>query len=194
MNDRSTGAVEAAREYEEALVPALMAEWAPRLIDAASIAPGHHVLDVACGTGVLTRHVADVVRPSGSVVGLDFDAGMLTIARATRPDIQWQEGSANDLPYADATFDAVVSQFGLMFFPDAPRAIAEMWRVLKPGGRMAVAVWASLEETPAYDVETRVIERIGGPATSTPMRLPFSMGQRATFEAQFARAGIPWSR
>jgi SAM-dependent methyltransferase len=131
------------------------------------------------------------VTPEGSVIGLDVDPGMLAVAQSLRPGIAYREGSANALPFADASFDAVVSQFGMMFFPDAPGALREMWRVCRPGGRLAVAVWASLEETPAYDIETRLVERIGGPSTSRPMRLPFSMGNRATFEAQFAQAGVP---
>jgi SAM-dependent methyltransferase len=134
-----------AREYEASLVPALMQEWAPRLVAAARIQPGNHVLDVACGTGVLTREVAARLAGSGSVIGLDIDPGMLSVARGVRPDLEWQEGSAEHLPWPDARFDAVVSQFGLMFVPSPPRALAEMWRGLKPGGRLAVAVWASLE-------------------------------------------------
>lgn len=187
MTDLTAGA----KAYEAALVPALMKEWAPRLIGAAAIRPADRVLDVACGTGVLTRAIADAVTASGSVVGLDIDPGMLAVARELRPDVEWRQGSANELPFSDASFDAVVSQFGLMFFPGAPGAIAEMWRVLKPGGRMAVAVWASLDDTPAYDIETRLIERIGGPVTSDPMRLPFRLGEKATFEALFAEAGVP---
>src|SRR5262245_11415845 len=104
---------------------------------------------------LLTRAASGAVAPTGAVVGLDIDAGMLAVARAQRPDLDWRQGSANALPFADASFAAVVSQFGLMFFPDQVGAIREMWRVLKPGGRLVVAVWASLEETPAYEIETR---------------------------------------
>lgn len=185
--------VVAAKAYEDVLVPALMSEWAPRLVAAASIRPGHHVLDVACGTGVLTRAAAAAVSSTGSVIGLDVDPGMLAIAKATRPDLQWRQGSASELPFPDASFDAVVSQFGLMFFPSAAIALAEMWRVLKPGGRMAVAVWASLDVTPAYNAETELIERIAGAPATAPLRLPFRLGDRVAFEAQFAEAGVPLS-
>ena len=180
-----------AREYEASLVPALMQEWAPRLCDAARIQPGDHVLDVACGTGVLTREVAARLAGTGSVIGMDIDLGMLGVARSARPDLQWQEGSAEQLPFADARFDAVVSQFGLMFVPSPARALAEMWRVLKPGGHLAVAVWASLEETPAYEAETLLIERIAGPAAGAPLRQPFALGDRSLLESQFSQAGVP---
>ena len=134
--------------YENGLVPALMKEWPARLIAAASTGPGGRVLDVACGTGVLARAVAAAVGPSGTVVGLDLDRGMLRVALARRPEVRWVQGSATHLPLATASFDAVVSQFGLMFFADKPRSLREMWRVLRPGGRVVVAVWASLEATP----------------------------------------------
>ena len=111
--------------------------------------------------------------------------------RNLRPDIEWKNGSAEQLPFPDARFDAVVSQFGLMFVPSPPVALAEMWRVLKPGGHLAVAVWASLEETPAYEAETLLIERIAGPAASAPLRQPFALGDRRLLEAQFEQAGIP---
>ncbi len=191
MHQPDPDPISAAEAYESSLVPALMEEWAPRLVAAARVRAGDEVLDVACGTGVLTRAVAAQVGPQGAVVGLDLDPGMLAVARATRPDLQWLEGSAEKLPFPDASVDAVVSQFGLMFFPDRPRAIAEMWRVLRPGGRLAIAVWASLDATPAYAEETRLIERLAGPQASAPLRIPFNMGERELFEAQFTTAGVP---
>jgi SAM-dependent methyltransferase len=181
---------EAAAAYEATLVPALMEEWAPRVVAAASIQSGDQVLDVACGTGVLTRAVANRVASAGSVIGFDLDPGMLAVARSLRPDLRWEQGTAEALPYPDQSFDAVVSQFGLMFVPNKPGALAEMWRVLRPGGRLGIAVWASLEETPAYHAETELIERIAGPQASAPLRHPFSLGERALFADQFAQAGI----
>ena len=100
------------------------------------------VLDVACGTGVLTLDAADLVKPDGSVVGLDLDPGMLGVAKRKGPHIDWREASADAIPFEDSTFDAVVSQFGLMFFEDRLRGLTEMGRVARPGGRIAVAVWA----------------------------------------------------
>lgn len=88
----------AATNYEEAVVPALIREWAPRVVAAAGIRPGDRVLDVACGTGVLSRVVAKAVGPGGSVTGLDFDPGMLTIAARAAPGISWHRGAAEGLP------------------------------------------------------------------------------------------------
>jgi len=183
----------AATNYEEAVVPALIREWAPRVVAAAGIRPGDRVLDVACGTGVLSRVVAEAVGPAGCVTGLDLDPGMLTIAARSAPGISWHRGVAERLPFRDAAFDAVVSQFGLMFFQDRSRALREMWRVLRPDGRMAVAVWASLEETPAYAAEVDLVERMAGPAAANVLRSPFALGDRAVLERTFAAAGIPLS-
>lgn len=192
MNDVSLATqVAAAANYDAALVPALMGEWAPRVVAAAGIRPGDRVLDVACGTGVLSRAAAEAVGPRGSVTGLDLDPGMLAIAARIAPGIAWQRGAAEDLPFSDATFDAVVSQFGLMFFPDRTRALREMWRVLKPGRRMAIAVWASLDETPAYAAEVALVERLAGSAVADVLRSPFALGDRDQFEIAFTAAGIP---
>jgi SAM-dependent methyltransferase len=181
----------AATTYEEAVVPALTREWAPRLVEAAGIRSDDRVLDVACGTGVLTRAVAEAVEPGGTVAGLDCDPGMLTIAARAAPGIAWHRGVAEHLPFQDAAFDAVVSQFGLMFVQDRSVALREMWRVLRPGGRMAVAVWASLDETPAYAAEVALVQRMAGPEAADVLRSPFALGDRALFAATFADARIP---
>jgi len=181
----------AATNYEQAVVPALMREWAPRVVEAAGIRRGDRVLDVACGTGVLARAVAEAVGPVGSVMGLDLDPGMLTIAARVAPSISWYRGVAENLPFHDAAFDAVVSQFGLMFVQDRSSALREMWRVLRPGGRMTVAVWAALDETPAYAAEVALVDRRAGPAAANVLRSPFALGDRALFESAFIDAEIP---
>ncbi len=192
MNDPDLSTkLAAATNYEEAVVPALTREWTPRLVEAAGIRRGDRVLDVACGTGVLTRVVAEAVGPGGTVAGLDCDPGMLTIAARAAPSIAWHRGVAEHLPFHDAAFDAVVSQFGLMFVQDRSVALREMWRVLRPGGRMAVAVWASLDETPAYAAEVALVQRMAGPAAANVLRSPFVLGDRALFASTFADARIP---
>src|SRR5215831_16582765 len=128
----------AATAYDEFFVPALFQQWAPFVAAAAQLLPGQRVLDVACGTGVLSREVAARVGARGSVVGLDPNPGMLAVASQRNPGITWQEGTAEALPYPDASFDAVVSQFGLMLFGDRLRGLGEMLRVLRPGGHLAV--------------------------------------------------------
>src|SRR5262245_51467780 len=125
MADSLTGQVtqDAAEVYEAFFVPALFGAWAPRVADAAQLAAGQKVLDVACGTGVLAREAARRVLPGGAVTGLDRNDGMLAVARRAAPDIDWRLGKAEALPLADGAMDSVVSQFGLMFFEDRRAAL-----------------------------------------------------------------------
>ena len=146
--DRWQLAVDAARKYEANLVPALMAPWAPQLLDAVDVGAGDRVLDIACGTGVVSRAAAERVGPDGSVWGLDLNPGMLAVATELAPDITWVEGDALALPFGDVTFDRVVCQFGFMFFTDRSQALREMRRVLVDGGRAGVATWGAIEISP----------------------------------------------
>jgi SAM-dependent methyltransferase len=180
---------DAATGYQDLLVPALMQEWAPRVADAAAIQPGDRVLDVACGTGVLTREAARRAGPAG-VVGLDLSPAMLAVAARLNPTLRWQQGSGDALPFPDQSFDAVVSQFGLMFFPDPGAGLREMRRVLAPGGRLAVAVWGSLADTPAYDAEVELVERLAGKAAGDALRAPFVLGDPARLAQLCAAAGF----
>ncbi|MCG6904293.1 MAG: methyltransferase domain-containing protein [Rhodobacter sp.] len=180
----------AADIYDQFFVPALFAEWAGRVADAAGLCAGQAVLDVACGTGVLTREAAGRVRPGGTVSGLDCNDGMLAVARRHDAAVDWRTGQAEDLPFADGAFDAVVSQFGLMFFEDRNAAIAEMWRVLRPGGHLAVAVWAGLDQTPGYLAMTDLIQRMFGADVADALRAPYCLGDTARLRGMFEAAGV----
>jgi SAM-dependent methyltransferase len=180
--------------YERDFVPAIFAQWPPKLADIAAIAPGDRVLDVACGTGVLTRAAAVRVGPSGRVTGLDLNEGMLAVARRLRPEIDWRQGDAQDLPFADHAFDVVMSQFALMFFPDRPRTLREMWRVLAPGGRLAVAVCAPLEETRGYRLFADILRREAGDDAAAMVEGYFALGDEAELLRLARAADIPGAR
>ena len=129
--------------YERYFVPAIGAPLAAGLVDAAALKPGERVVDVACGTGIVARLAAERVGPSGSVVGVDINTGMITVARGATPPgtaIDWYESPADALPLPDASFDAVTCQMGLQFFADQVAALREMRRVLAPGGRLILNV------------------------------------------------------
>ncbi len=194
MGDALKGQVtrSAAEVYEGFFLPALFQEWAPRVAEAARLAPGQAVLDLACGTGVLAREAAGRVGPAGFVSGLDRNEGMLAVARRKAPAIDWRLGRAESLPVADRAFDAVVCQFGLMFFEDRPAALREMWRVLRPGGRLAVAVWDGIEQVPGYAAMAALLQqRLFGSRIADELRAPFALGDRAALRALFEEAGIP---
>jgi ubiquinone/menaquinone biosynthesis C-methylase UbiE len=140
--------------YEDFIVPALFAPWSDHLIRSANVQPGEHVLDVACGTGIVARRIAPRVGSQGSVIGLDINPTLLNVAGAAAEReglrIEWQAGPAEQLPFPHEIFDLVTCQFGLMFFTDGQKALMEMHRVLRPGGRVVVSVWQGLDRHPFY--------------------------------------------
>lgn len=176
--------------YDEQFVPALFSQWGPVLCSAAGIAEGQRVLDVACGTGALTFAVADRVLPGGAAFGLDANPEMLAVARRKHGAIQWYEGRAESLPFDDASFDAVVSQFGLMFFDDRIAALREMWRMLRPGGRLAVAVCDAIEHSPGYASFAALLDRLFGMQIGDMFRAPFVLGDKDSLRTLCSDAGI----
>src|SRR5215472_12207007 len=144
--------IEAAEAYEAAFVPAFFAQWAPILCDAAGLGAGQKVLDVACGTGIVARTAAERVGPA-HVTGVDLNQAMLTVARRVRGDIDWRQGDAAALPLADRSFDAVLCQMALMFFPDRDGRGARAGR-------------------PRRAARLRALRRRGRPARRTPGPVP----------------------
>jgi SAM-dependent methyltransferase len=180
--------IRAAKAYEDVFVPALFGQWATKVVDVASIEAGDRVLDVACGTGVVAREASKRTGPGGYVAGLDASAGMLAVAGEVCPAVDWRQGAAESLPFADASFDVVASQFGLMFM-DRDRSLREMLRVLRPGGRLVVAVWDLVEHIPAYTIEIDLVERLAGAHAAAALRAPFVLGDKQILAEAFENAG-----
>ena len=157
----------AAEVYERCFVPAIFGQWAPQLVDAAGVSLADRVLDVGCGTGILARAAADRVADEAQVTGLDINEGMLAVARRVRPELEWQQGDAAQLPHEDGTFDVVLCQMALMFFPDRTAALRELARVTRPGGTVALSVPAALDEQPAYGPFVAMAVEHAGPEART---------------------------
>lgn len=154
--------------YERYLVPAITSLWATDLINRAEPEQGQSILDVACGTGVVARLAAERIG-TGRIVGLDLNDGMLAVARSVPTKgapIEWREGSALSLPFDNGSFDLVLCQLGLQFFPDRPLAVREMKRVLVPSGRVVLSVYSAIERTPAAHAFVRALDKRLGPDAS----------------------------
>lgn len=180
--------------YERILVPEIFAPWARDLVARADVRPGDRVLDVACGTGAVTREVAARLAGAGRLVGLELSAGMLAAARAASDGlpITWHEGDATALPFESDAFDWVFCQQGLQFFPNKPAALREMRRVLAPGGRVLLSVWRTTRNNPGYlALEEALARQVGAPVALPPFALGDAGLLRALLlEAGFRRVGI----
>lgn len=177
--------------YERVAVPAMFAPEADGLLALAALQPGERVLDVACGTGIVARLAAPRVGPRGTVVGLDRNAAMLAVAQACPPAagpwIAWLQGDALALPFAADAFAVVLCQNGLQFLPDRPRALREMHRVLRPGGRLLLSVVA--REAASQAVERAVAQFLGADALAL-FREPFVLADPTELAALCAAAGF----
>jgi ubiquinone/menaquinone biosynthesis C-methylase UbiE len=147
-------------------VPAFMLPLMKRVIDTASPRPGEHVLDVACGTGLVARLVAGVVAPGGTVSNLDLDPAMVEVGRGLVESprgvtVTWHCASALSMPFDDGAFDLAFCLDGLQFLPDYAAGLAEMRRVLKSGARLIVTVLSSVDRCKGHSLILRGLERRG---------------------------------
>ncbi len=146
--------------YESHLVPLLFEPYAEDLANRLAARSPSRILEIAAGTGVGTRALARRLGESASIVATDLNQAMLdqAAARGTAQPVEWQQVDAMALPFADGAFDAVVCQFGVMFFPDKPRAFAEARRVLRPGGIFIFSVWDRLAENDFADTVASALD------------------------------------
>lgn len=188
--DRSYGGT-AAENYQRFFVPSIGEPLAEDLIETARLQPGERVLDVACGTGVVTRLAAERVGAAGMVAGLDVNPGMLAVARSETPSnmsIDWYDASAESMPLRDETFDVVLCQMGLQFVPNKLVALREMRRVLNSGGRVYVTVPGP--KPAIFGIMTDALARHLGPEAASFVDLVFSMHDVDELTEMMRSAGL----
>ena len=187
----------AAETYQHALIPAVFAPWAPLVVALADPHPGDRVLDIACGTGVVTRLAAQHVGRSGEITGLDLNPGMLAVAASLAPSdaatsapITWLEASATHMPLPDAGYDIAYCQLGLQFFPDRPAAIREMYRLMVSGGRLGLMVWQGIQHAPGFEALASALARHVSSEAAGIMRAPFALAEAEQLRALIAEGGF----
>jgi SAM-dependent methyltransferase len=191
MNENN--ATNPAEAYHDYLGPALFAPCADRMADEAGPRDGETAVDIACGTGILTRRLLPGLGERGRITGIDISPDMLAVARQHTPtdlsSVNWREAAADSLPMDDASVDLVVCQQGFQFFPDRAAAAREMRRVLNGNGRAVVAVWHSLEQHPVFRALMEAeASHLGVPLET--LAVPFSGGDDRALEDTFAEAGF----
>jgi ubiquinone/menaquinone biosynthesis C-methylase UbiE len=182
----------AAELFQRYVVPRITSLWAKDLVDRTCVQVGESVLDVACGTGVVTRLAAQQ-SGSGRVVGPDLNADMLRVARGVAHvgmPIEWCEGSALALPFEEGAFNIVLCQLGLQFFPDKSLALHETARVLSFGGRLLLSVFTSIERTPVAYIFANALDRYLGESASSAKRAEHSFSDSDRLAQLAADAGL----
>jgi ubiquinone/menaquinone biosynthesis C-methylase UbiE len=173
--------------YERVLVAPLFRPFAEQLVARLAPTPGDSVIDVACGTGIVARVARERLGAEARIVGVDIAPAMLAVARTVDPTIDWREGNAVSLPVGAAEhFTVLTCHQGLQFVADKPAAIREMRRVLAPGGRVAIATWRSLEDTPGVRELNAIAERQVGPIVDSR----HSLGDASVLQALLVDAGF----
>jgi ubiquinone/menaquinone biosynthesis C-methylase UbiE len=183
----------AAELYERHIVRTMTALWAEDLVARIDPRPGEGVLDVACGTGVVARTAAARVGDGGHVSALDINPAMLAAARSSwegSPAIDFVQGSALALPFADGSYDVVLCQLGLQFFPDRARALSEMHRVLTGEGRLGLSVFGPIEHNPATFALAQALDHHLGTGASQTKRAEHVLAHATLVHRLVSEAGF----
>jgi SAM-dependent methyltransferase len=179
--------------YDKYLVPLIFEPYASDLVNRLHSRSLYRVLEIAAGTGVVTRALASELSESVSVVATDLNQAMLdqAITVGTKRPVEWHQADAMNLPFRDEEFDAVVCQFGVMFFPDKSKAFSEARRVLKPGGIFIFNVWDKISENEFADTVNNALESIFPEDPPRFMaRTPHGYYDRTTIEQDLTSGGF----
>lgn len=167
---------------------ALSSQSAMAMLGAAKVKRGARILDVATGAGYVASKAAEI---GAIATGLDFSLTQVELARQTFTNVTFQQGDAQDLPFENSTFDAVVMGFGMNHLPCPEKSTSEAWRVLKPGGRFAFTVWAAPKPSEGFGIVLSAIEKYGVPNAKLPPAPPyFRFADEQEVKAVLAPAGF----
>ncbi|MGN6089020.1 MAG: class I SAM-dependent methyltransferase [Actinomycetales bacterium] len=181
-----------AAAYEDYLVPTVFAPFAvdtAARVATATPRPPERVLEVAAGTGAVARELVAAL-PRASVTATDLNPAMVEVGLARVPTATWLQADALALPWPEAVFDAVVCQFGVMFFPDRVAGLQEMARVLQPGGVLVVSTWGPLEQHEPGWLVTRAVTKALGGEPPFLRSIPHGYHDRAQIESDVEAAGL----
>ena len=179
--------------YHRYLGPLFFHGYAEDLAARVPPTPAMRVLEIACGTGIVTRRLVERIGPGGRVVATDLNQAMIDQARTHVPSdapVEWQTADATRLPFPDRSFGAVVCQFGLMFFPDKAAAIRETLRVLEPGGLYLFSVWDSLEHNHVARITHETVAAFFPDDPPKFYTVPMSLHDPAPIRAWLSAAGF----
>ena len=175
--------------YDRVMRPGLFDPWAAFLLDTLNLGASEAVLDVSCGPGTVTEAAARRVTDTGRVVGVDLSPAMLQIARAGRLQ-EYVQALGDALPFAGGRFDVVTCQQGLQFHPDRVASLREMHRVLIPGGRVGIATWTDIEESPPFAALAGALGEIDEALGARYRGVPWSLTDPDEFGGLLEQAGF----
>ena len=179
--------------YDRYLGPVLFDPYAADLVARLDLPENASVLELACGTGIVTRRLRDRLGPTARLVATDLNEAMLGYAGmkfSPEDAVEWKQADATELPFANQSFDAVVSQFGLMFFPDKERAVRETFRVLKPGGTLIFSVWDAIERNDLPHIAHGIISKFFEDKPPDFYDIPFSVHDPEAIKSLVSAAGF----
>jgi len=175
--------------YDRIMGPAQFERFGADLVRRLDAAPAGGVLEIACGTGIVTRALRERLQPEVRLVATDISDAMLEHARGrTKGEVEWRKADAGALPFEDATFGAVVSGFGVMFVPDKRALFAGLRRVLRKGGVLLFNVWDGLDNNPQSRATNDVIEAMFPGDPEMKFRAPFEFNDRELLASLLAGA------
>lgn len=181
---------ESARSYEHVMVTSVLLPAAEVLIDRLPPAAGNAVLDAGCGTGTVSRLVVPLVGPSGKVVGVDVNEAMLEVAHQVCPKAHLETGDVRELQVPSSAFDVVYAAHTIQFVAERSLAAREIARVTKPGGRVGVTTWCSLDRNPYFGAVHDALLDILGADVAGPLAVACSLGSATELESLLEKAGL----